>query len=56
MDTPKLKCMRCHGRGFYLKAGGFTKADHIPCHKCNGIGLVDKYRDKSKKPKEYKYQ
>jgi hypothetical protein len=56
-SEPRLVCKRCYGRGFYLKAGGFTQADRVPCHKCDGSGVVEKYLNKKKKPRtdEYRY-
>jgi DnaJ-class molecular chaperone len=50
-SEPRLVCKRCFGRGFYLKAGGFTQADRVPCHKCDGSGVVERYLNKKKKPR-----
>lgn len=36
----KVRCKRCHGRGFYLKPGGYTSADRIKCIVCGGVGRV----------------
>lgn len=34
----KEQCKKCRGKGHQFKPGGFTKADIIPCTKCNGTG------------------
>jgi hypothetical protein len=39
-EIKEIKCKRCFGRGFYLKAGGYTQADRIECPKCGGSGRV----------------
>ena len=33
-----MKCKRCFGRGFYLPTNGYTVADRVKCHKCDGTG------------------
>jgi DnaJ-class molecular chaperone len=46
---PQLTCKKCYGRGFYIKGEGFTSADRVHCHKCNGLGKVHTYYSKEKR-------
>lgn len=52
-SKPTLKCKKCYGRGFYIKANGYTSADRVHCNKCNGLGLVYFYKDRKYRTKEY---
>lgn len=53
---PLLKCLRCYGRGFFMKADGYTMNDRVHCHKCDGLGLVTEYRKGKNMGRKYNYR
>lgn len=34
----KVKCIRCHGKGFSIDPAGYSVADRKQCPRCEGTG------------------